>query len=161
MPRVFHHQKGGGFARWLSENGRNVHTNWNEQQRSRQTFLLFLPQLHLKERFHLKDCIIAYLDSFKKACRDYQIPRTDYTRNLHAHEQGLLLAVLQLMRCTTSKFEQLGCTRFVLTPELMHMKFRELLKEHKQTCALCCVSWNYGLRVQNSKPRINGKSWSP
>lgn len=83
------------------------------------------------------DCVIAYLDSFKKVCRDYQIiPVTEYTRNLHAYGQGPLRDVsaeLQDHKVKDfSKFEQFLQACFALTPELVCKTFRQPLKDQKE-----------------------------
>lgn len=78
-------------------------------------------------QYHPNDCVIAYLDSFKEACRDYQIPVAEYTRNLRAYMQGPLLEVLVEFQDSEAqgfaKCEQLVHAQFALTPELARTWF--------------------------------------
>lgn len=72
-------------------------------------------------KFHLNDCIIACLDTFKETYSDYKIPVEDYTRTLRAYAQGPLLEVLAELQDSDTqdftKFEQLVHATFALTQE--------------------------------------------
>lgn len=68
------------------------------------------PEQKVFPRYHPNDCATAYLDTFKKVCRDYQIPVTEYARNLRVYAQDLLLNVLaELTGFRSAKFELLEC----------------------------------------------------
>lgn len=97
------------------------------------------PEHKAFSHYHPNDCVITYLDTFRKACTGYNILVAEYTRNLRAYAQGTLLEVLAVLQDSESqdftKFEQLVCAQFALTPESARLCFHEAIKDHKDTFA--------------------------